>query len=466
VFSIKEKIPMKEDVMEVILPKGRELHVAYFKTDIKPTVTEADGKIKYTFRNLNQTEIIPEPSMPETYDREVFPQFYCWTLSNWNIISQWYSAMTKEQMQSDKELENFTKALVANKTTDEDKIRAIFYFVAQKIRYVDVSLGPHTHKPHLAYEVFKKKYGDCKDKATLLLTMLKIAGIDGIPVLVPTEPEAFDESAPTISSFNHVIAVVPKKDGTYYWLDATNEEAAFDSVPFDVPHNVLLVKMDGSYKFVETPALDDTRDYTYYNISNRVNETGDVEVDYIYNFYGKAAEIMRHEFKYKSPEERKQLFEEKGIELSNLELFNLTELELPFTIKVKGMLRNRIQKLDKNLMVLSDAEDIPAYNDLTTGKSRKYPIRFEEFYLVKVKDIYYFPKGYKIRRMPIEFEREDPYNKFYIKYKFEGNIFSIESQSKNLKYKIEPDNFEDFKKQALERQKYKTDISNIIFERK
>jgi hypothetical protein len=465
-FFVQTDIPINEDVLEIILPKSRELHIAYFKTDIKPKVEEADGKIKYTFKNLNEAEIIPEPKMPDKYDKEVFPQFYCWTLSNWNTISKWYSGLTKEQMQSDAELESFTKALIANKTSNEDKIRAIFYFVAQKVRYVAVELGPHTHKPHLAYEVFKKRYGDCKDKTTLLLTMLKIAGIEGIPGLVPKVPEALDESAPTISVFNHVIAVVPKKDDTYYWLDATNEVAAFDSVPFDIPNTVLLINIDGSYKFVKTPEMDDDKDYIDHNRINRVNDNGDANIEFTESYYGKSAESERHEFKYMSPEKRKQYFEAKDIELSNLELLNLTELELPFVIKVKGLMRNRIQKLDENLMVLSNTIGVLSYNDLTTRKSRKYPINFEALDLIKLKQIYYFPEGYKIRKVPNEFKREDPYNKSYSKYKFEGNAFSIERQIKNLKYKIEPDNFEAFKKQALERQKYKSSISNIVFEKK
>jgi len=465
-FSIQESIPLKEDVMEIILPKGKELNIAYFKTDIKPHVEEADGKIKYTFKNLNKTEIIPEPSMPTLYDKEVFPQFYCWTLSNWNIISKWYSGLIKEQMQSDEELENFTKELIANKTTDRDKIRAIFYFVAQKVRYVAVELGPHSHKPHLAYEVFKKRYGDCKDKTTLLLTMLKIAGIEGVPGLVPKDPEALDESAPTLRVFNHVIAIVPKTSGTYYWLDSTNEVAAFDAMPFDIPNNVLLINMDGSYKFVKTPEPDDNKDYYDFNQINHVNESGDVVIEYTYNYYGKAAESERHNFKYKSPKERTQYYEEKGIELSNLELFNLAELELPFVIKVKGLIRTRIQILDEDLMVLSNAIKIPDYSDLTTGKSRKYPISFAASYLLKIQHSSYFPKGYKIRKLPIEYKWESPYNRDHIKYKFEGNIFSTERQIKYLKYKMEVDNFEAFKKRALERQKYKTSISNIIFEKK
>lgn len=465
-FFIQDLVPLKDDVLVIILPKGRELNIAYFKTDIKPRVEEIDGKIKYTFKNLNKAEIISEPNMPNRFDKEVFSQFYCWTLKDWNTISKWYSGLIKEQMQSDAELENFTKELIANKATDKDKIRAIYYFVAQQVRDVAVELGPHTHKPHLAYEVFKKRYGDCKDKTTLLLTMLKIAGIEGVPGLVPKVPDELDESAPTLRVFNHVIAVVPKMNGTYYWLDATQEVAAFDSIPFNLPYNVLLVNMDGSYKFVKTPEPDENKDYYDFNFINRVNERGDVTIEYTYSYYGITAESERYTFKYKSPKERKQHYEAKGIELSSLDLINLNELELPFIIKVKGSIKNNIQVLDEGSMVLSNAIGIPAHNDLTTGKSRKYPISFEAFDLVKIKLTYYFPKGYKIKKLPLEYKWETPYNTDHIQYKFEDNIFSSERQIKLKKYKIEVDHFEAFTKQALERQKYKTSISNIIFEKR
>ena len=465
-FYIQIKIPLIEDVLEIILPKDGELHVSYFKTDIRPIVQEVNGKTKYTFKNLDKKEIIPEPDMPSELDKEVFPQFHCSTLSSWNIISKWYSGVVQGQMQADAELEKFTKELIAGKTNDEDKIRAIFYFVAQKVRYVAIALGPHTHKPHLAHDVFKKRYGDCKDKTTLLLTMLKIAGIKGLPALVPTDPNMLDESTPTLSVFNHVIAVVPKKDGTYYWLDATNKVAALDSVPFLIPNNVLLISEDGSYKFVKTPALDGDKEYTDLAQVIHVNENGDADIEYTYTYHGKWAEVERSDYQNKSPEARKQRFEAEGIELHNLEILNLNELELPLIIKIRGLMRNKLNKINDNSMILSSAGGIIDYDKLTTTKSRRYPIKFTDIGLIKVKKYFHFPKGYRIKKMPDNFYREDPYNINHVKYKFEGNIFSVEAMTKDLKHKIKPEEFDAFKIHALERQKFKKRVSNIIFEKK
>ncbi len=465
-FALQEYFPVKENVMEIILPKGRELHIANFKTVVKPVVEDSGGKTKYTFTSQNSSEIIPEPNMPRPTDKDVFPQVHCWTLGSWNVISKWYAGLMKEQMQSDEALDDFTRKLVAGKTTDEDKIRSIFHFVAREIRYVAVEIGPHTMKPHPARVVFKKRYGDCKDKTTLLLTMLKTAGIEGRPALVPKDPDALDEAAPSMNYFNHVIAVVPKKDGTRYWLDATNKVAMIDSVPFLVPSKVLLINEDGSYQFVKTPDLNDSRDYTDFTQMIHVNESGDAGIEYIYSSHGKWAEVERNKFRNLSPRAREQYFEAKGIELHQLEILNLDELELPLIVKVRGLMRNEIHKVDENEMIVSGAAMIKDYDEMTAVKSRKYPIKFVDAGLIQFKKYFHFPKGYKIRKKPSDYRIEDPYNINEVQYKFKGNVFIMEGKSKDVRYILKAGEFGAFKKRALERKKYKTSVRNIIFERK
>ena len=168
---------------------------------------QTDGKkTRYILVNKSQKEIIPESRMPSLLDRETFPQLSYWTLKDWNIISKWYNKLFREQMKSNEDLERFTKELIADKKTEEEKINVIFNFVSQNIRYIAVLLGPHTHKPHEAFEIFRKRYGDCKDKTVLLLTMLKIAGIQGMPALVPATGKYFDEYIPFVSFHHHTFA--------------------------------------------------------------------------------------------------------------------------------------------------------------------------------------------------------------------------------------------------------------------
>jgi len=466
-FSIQNYIPLKEDLLEIVLPEKIELKTAMFLTDIKPDISMVGGKRKYTFKNLNQPEILPETNMPYLSDREVFPQFVAWTLNDWTGIATWYNELVRKQMTSDKALEEFTKNLVteAGAKTDKEKIRAVFYFVAQKVRYVAVALGPNTHEPHSAVEVFKKRYGDCKDKTTLMLSMLKILGIEGVPVLVPSNEDTFDEKMPSANIFNHVIAAVQNPAGSdnYIWLDGTNEVASFEGIPFQRSSRVLVITPDGKGHFVKTPKPEDDRDYLDYKSTIKIDENGDAELEMFTGYYGKMAEGARYSYKYTSPDKQKKDMEKQGVELESLDIADVANTEIPFTVKIKGKVKGVVQKIDGHTMLLSGIANLNAYEGIVSAKERKYPISFEDGFFSKSKTIYIFPEGFEIKKIPPEFRRDDPYKKSSIKYVSQKNQFEVLTQDKNIKYKVQPADFKEFKTYANKLKKYKTDYSNIIF---
>ena len=465
IFLCQNELPMEEDIMEVVLPANIELKYKKFNTSIEPVVTMLGDKRKYVITNTKQEEIIPEPRMPSLLDTETFPQLYIWTMSSWKDISRWYISLVRGQMQSDSELETFTKQLVKDKKTDEEKIRAIFNFVSQKIRYVAVLLGPYTHKPHAAHEIFKNRYGDCKDKTTLMLTMLKIAGIEGLPVLVPARSESFDESVPSLQVFNHVIAAV-RSGNKYYWLDGTNEAASFDSVPFARPIVVFVINSDGTYSFVKTPSPDDNKDFSSLELKSNINGEGDADVFFTYSFSGKAAEWSRLFYKYLSPEQRKNSFERRGIEVKELNFSSFTDTDKPFVVSLKGIYKNMAQKLDENTMVLINTVHLDSYRDITSAKKRKYPISFKASFNSKEKYVCTFPPGFKIRNLPKSFASEKPFTRRTENYSFHDSTFEISVEKKDFEHKINLGNFDDFKKYAAEVQDHEASLRSIFFERK
>lgn len=461
-FFCQNFFPIEEDIMEIVLPAGTKLQYENFRTDITPQITSLGNKIKYVFINKKQKEIIPESRMPSLLDRDTFPQISFWTLSNWDIISQWYIKLFKEQMKSSAELENFTRELIADQKTDEDKINAIFNFVSQNIRYIAVLLGPHTHKPHQAFEVFEKRYGDCKDKTVLLLTMLKIASIQGLPALVPANGKYFDETIPSMNAFNHIIAVVPLK-GKSFWLDATNETSSYDSPPFMLPTRIFLINDDGSYRFVTTPPLNDKKDYYHLAIRYKIDTEGNAAIDYVYNFFGKAAEAIRYSFKYAPPEQRKKFFENRGIEIRDLELGSFSDTRTPFTIKLSGMIRNLAQVLDEETMVLSNIIPLDAYRDITAASIRRYPISLTQSMYAMENNTYQFPPGFKIKKLPQNYIFKKPFRYRKEKYSFTGSEFRVYLETKNEEQNIPLGKMNKFKKYASELQKHESAVKNIIF---
>ncbi|HVO67207.1 MAG TPA: DUF3857 and transglutaminase domain-containing protein [Syntrophales bacterium] len=465
IFLCQNELPMEEDILEVVLPAKMELKFKKFKTSLEPVITMHSDKRKYVITNIRQKEIIPEPRMPVLLDKETFSQIYLWTLGSWGDISRWYISLVKEQMQSDSELEAFTRQLIKDKKTDEEKIKAIFNFVSQKVRYVAVLLGPYTHKPHPASEIFKKRYGDCKDKTTLLLTMLKIAGIEGLPVLVPTRSESFDEAVPSLQVFNHVIAAV-RSGNKYYWLDGTNEVAAFDSVPFTRPTIVFVINFDGTYSFVKTPPMDDNKDFSSLKLESNINRDGNADVNVTYYFSGKAAEWARYFYKYLSPKQRKNNFERRGVEVKELNFSSFTDTDKPFEISLKGIYKNMAQKMDENTMVLTNTVRLDSYRDITSAKERRYPISFMTSFNSKEKYTYTFPAGFKIKNMPKSFASVKSFTKRTEKYGFHDSTFEISIEKKEFEHKIKLGNLNDFKKYAAEVQDHEASVRNIFFDKK
>ena len=122
-----------------------------------------------------------------------------------------------------------------------------------------LEFGASAYEPHSARDVFTNKYGDCKDQATLLVTMLRQAGIKAYPVLLSVSYRGeMNRRLPSPGQFDHCIAMA-EIDGRQYWLDSTAEVCAFGDLPeADRGRDVLVIR-DGKGEFVGTPTYEARR---------------------------------------------------------------------------------------------------------------------------------------------------------------------------------------------------------------
>jgi hypothetical protein len=129
-------------------------------------------------------------------------------------VSKWYSELADPQAEPDDALALKARELAAGATTELEKIRAVGRFV-QNIQYISIQIGIGGYRPHRATEVFAKKYGDCKDKATLMRAMLRALGLKSYPVLIFSGDSTYvreEWASPT--QFNHCIVAVRVSDET------------------------------------------------------------------------------------------------------------------------------------------------------------------------------------------------------------------------------------------------------------
>jgi len=189
--------------------------------------------------------------------------------ANWEDMGSWYGNLINGQMNASEPIKQEVSGLTAGKSTPLQKMQAVAAFVQHDIRYVAIELGVGGYQPHAAPDVFSHRYGDCKDKATLLRTMLRQIGVDSYHVVINTQRGSVTRETPAHSAFNHVILAIKLPDdlndpsliavmqhpklGRILFFDPTNDLTPFGQLGGHLQANYgLLVTPDGG-ELVELP---------------------------------------------------------------------------------------------------------------------------------------------------------------------------------------------------------------------
>jgi len=192
-------------------------------------------------------------------------------LQSWSEVANWYNGLVRGRRDPSAEMRQKVADLTAGITDPLDKMRALASFVQNDVRYVAVELGIGGYQPHFAADVFRHRYGDCKDKATLLSAMLQLAGIESYYVIINTERGSITADTPPNLGFNHVILALRLTGGIgsasllatqsygdsdrLLFFDPTDELTPFGGLSGPLQANFgLLVTPDGG-TLVELPQL-------------------------------------------------------------------------------------------------------------------------------------------------------------------------------------------------------------------
>ena len=134
------------------------------------------------------------------------------TDGTWKSIGEWYQTLAKDRLVATPEIAAKAVELAAGKTDFYDKVEPIAEFVQQQVRYFAIEMGIGGYQPHFAADVFRNRYGDCKDKATLLSAMLSSVGIHSALMMVDTRRGVIAPDAPSIVG-NHMVAAIEIPEG-------------------------------------------------------------------------------------------------------------------------------------------------------------------------------------------------------------------------------------------------------------
>ncbi|MGH9795728.1 MAG: DUF3857 domain-containing protein [Candidatus Acidiferrales bacterium] len=199
------------------------------------------------------------------------------TFQSWEEIGRWYGQLQRERVAPSDAIAAKARELTAGLSTDMEKIEGLYSYVARNFRYVSLSFGVGRFQPHAAAEVLSNQYGDCKDKHTLLSSLLEAAGLRAWPVLISSQRE-LDEDVPSPSQFDHVISAVPLGE-ELLWMDTTTEVAPFRLLSSNLRgKKALVIPSDGSApRLIETPPDPPFPSTQRVTIEGSISELGKLE---------------------------------------------------------------------------------------------------------------------------------------------------------------------------------------------
>src|SRR5262245_1522736 len=209
--------PVKHSRFTLRTPPGWEHKVSWI--NMPPLEPKSNGG-EYVWEMNDLPAIEPEPAMPPmraVAGRIVItffsPKAQGRTYASWAELGSWYTQLAAGRRDLTPAIQEQANKLTASSPSALKKIRALATYVQTRIRYVAVEIGIGGYQPHPAAEILSKSYGDCKDKATALGSLLSAVGISSYYVLVHTSRGIFNENTPPSMGFNHVILAIQLPTG-------------------------------------------------------------------------------------------------------------------------------------------------------------------------------------------------------------------------------------------------------------
>jgi len=452
VWMFQREIPGRELHYSLQLPSGWEYKASWINAaEIKPT---PGGNNHWEWVMNDVKGIRKEAEMPpiEGVAGQMIVSFFPPGgasrngFTGWLEMGNWYSNLTNGRRDASPEITQQVAALTASARTPLDKMKALAQFVQNDIRYVAIELGIGGWQPHAASEVFVHRYGDCKDKATLLSSMLSQVGIESFYVVINSERGYVTPEVPAnVGGFNHVVLAIKlpanvsdlslvatiqhPRLGTLLYFDPTNELTPFGEIGGYLQANYgLLVTSEGG-ELVELPRQP--------SAMNSIHRSGKLTLDPLGTLKGEIsetrvgdrawAERWRLRTVTKSADQIKPI---EDLLAGSLSLFNITQASVtnlnrtdqPFGFHYAFEARGYAKNAGGLLLVRPRVLGVKTSGLLETKEPRTFPIEFEgpsrdtdTFEIV-------IPAGYVVDDIPPSVDADYSFASYHAKTEVNGNL--------------------------------------------
>lgn len=359
----------------VRVPKARKLNVLASRLPgLRVAESEDEALHTFDFSIDDVAPIVREPAMPPL--AEALGHVHVSTWERWDDVAKFYFGLSHDQFVADDEVRALVRKLTKDKTEPVDKVRAVYDWVVQRTRYVALEFGIYGYKPRRAAQTYARGWGDCKDKATLIVTMLREAGIPASIVLVRTGHRGEFETAPaSLAPFDHAIAYVPSLD---LYLDGTAEWTGSNELPsMDRGALALVVDDQGAGNLVHLPSAPPDATVRKRRVEATISADGAAQIDARYEVSGAYASEWRQRYHTQGAPRRERIGRDLAAELPGFELApgaaavetnDLEDVEAPVSMRVRGKAASFARREGRELSVATGITQRlqPLYASLAT----------------------------------------------------------------------------------------------------
>lgn len=363
--------------------------------------------------------------------------------------------LAKEDEKNRGEINRTIRDITKGMKTDLEKIDTIFKWVQTNIKYIAFEDGKNGFVPRSCTKVMKDRYGDCKDMGNLLVEMLTYAKVKSAHVAwVGTRDIPYLMSEyPSPLTCNHVICVVDKPDGGYYYLDATSSEVSYLIPPSNIQSKEMLVHYgEDKYKLVKIDPVD-AKTNTFYSVMKLNFSEND-------SLYGTGKDTymgyqrLKRTYKLKNFDNEELEDYVKNITVDGFTRFTLKDFSIdnlsdntkPLHINYEFSMKNPIIKKDNDLILNLDLLDINSsyyYKEknqqtieVKYHKDKTYEYQFE------------IPEEYAVKYLPSNIIYKNDLFNYEAIFKYENNILSVVKHFTIKSLEIPPSLFEEWNKLA------------------
>jgi hypothetical protein len=424
-FDLQEEIPSRQKTLIVRSPASLPVRLMV-RGDLHPVSTtgEKDGKVVRTYSIQDVPPLHEEPDQPPDADLVptilIRPGTITWgehhiDLSTWAGVGRFVRDIERDRDAPDAAVAEKARSLTASLSGDPDaKIRAVYEFVQSKINYVAISLDIGGWQPHASGDVLSHMYGDCKDKAALMIAMLRAIGITACSVTIRTRDVGLPEMDAPGLTFNHAIVAIPRDAGGYLFLDPTSEAAPFGDLPWtDQGVPVLVVREDGSVDLVETPLMAPEKNRRRHTVTASVRPDGTLEGTYVMEAWGVRRQLMSEDLGGAAAEREDHLANlvawlSPGAVVKEHQVKTPSGPTDPLRIEMRFEVPHYVTEAGSLQVVSPEIVRLPSISQMAATSSRLHPVFFPFLIDEEVEIRLTLPRGRTFRKMPPDRKLDGP----------------------------------------------------------